>query len=258
MDSMTDPKTEKSRDFSQVQVINRAASILRAIRAAGGLTLSQLAREVGLARTTVYRIVTTLESEGLLTTATPDGKIQLGIELVSLGAGVRTDIRHELRPYLEELSLRVDETVDLAVLDKDHCLFLDQVARLRRLHAISGVGLEFPLHCTANGKALLTTIPLDEVLRIIPEKLPVYTSTTLQTREQLLQELRTVRVEGVAFDREEYTEGICAIGAVVYGPANTIVAISIPVPSVRFYGNEESLVSELLQICEMINSRYRF
>src|SRR5512139_3534134 len=114
MNIIPDPKSEKNRNLSQVQVINRAASILRALRASGGLTLSQLAREVGLARTTAYRIVATLESEGLLTTATPDGKIQLGIELISLAAAVRTDLRRELHPYLEELSLRVDETVDLA------------------------------------------------------------------------------------------------------------------------------------------------
>jgi DNA-binding IclR family transcriptional regulator len=250
-------KPDKVRDFSQVQVINRAASILRAVRKSGGLTLAQLAREVGLARTTAYRIVATLETEGMLTTTSPGGKIQLGTELVLLGAAVRTDVRRELRPFLEELSLRVDETVDLAVLDKDHCLFLDQIIRLRRLHAVSGIGVEFPLHCTANGKALLTTIPIEEVMRILPEKLTIYTPTTIQTREQLLQELETVRAEGLAYDREEYTQGICAVGAVVYAPMDSIVAISIPVPSVRFYGNEQKLVDELIQICALINTRYR-
>jgi DNA-binding IclR family transcriptional regulator len=257
MNDLMGQMVEKSRNFSQVQVINRAIAILRAVRDSGGLSLSQLAREVGLARTTAYRIVATLESEGLLTTTNTNGKIQLGIELVSLGAAVRTDVRRELRPYLEELSLRVDETVDLAVLDKDHCLFLDQIVRLRRLHAVSGVGIEFPLHCTANGKALLTTLPLDEVLRILPEKLHIFTPKTLKTRDQLLQELQTIRAEGVAFDREEHTQGICAVGAWVYAPGDTSVAISIPVPSVRFYGNEDRLVAELLQICQMINTRYK-
>jgi DNA-binding IclR family transcriptional regulator len=250
-------KSANSRNFSQVQVINRAAAILRAIRASGGLTLSQLAREVGLARTTVYRIVATLESEGLLTTSDPGGKIQLGIELVSMGAAVRTDVRRELRPYLEELSLRVDETVDLAVLDKDHVLFLDQIVRLRRLHAVSGVGIVFPLHCTANGKALLSTLPVDEIMSKFPENLQVYTPNTIQTRTQLIQELGTVRLDGVAYDREEHTLGICAVGAVVYTPIDTVAAITIPVPAVRFYGNEEKLISELLQICQIVNARYR-
>lgn len=257
MTILTIQKSEKTRNFSQVQVINRAAAILRAVRASGGLTLSQLAREVGLARTTVYRIVSTLESEGLLSTSDPSGKIQLGIELVSLGAAVRTDVRRELRPYLEELSLRVDETVDLAILDKDHVLFLDQIIRLRRLHAVSGVGIEFPLHCTANGKALLSTLSFEEVMRLLPENLKVFTPNTIRTRTQLFNELAAVRLDGVAYDREEHTLGICAVGAAVRTPIESMAAISIPVPSVRFYGNEKKLVSELLQICEMIAQRYR-
>jgi len=256
MNTNGDSKSHKDRDFTQVQVINRAASILRAIRTSGGLTLSQLAREVGLARTTVYRIVTTLESEGLLTTTRPGGRIQLGIELIPLGAAVRTDVRRELRPFLEDLSLTLDETVDLAILDKDHVIFLDQIVRLHRLHAVSGIGVEFPLHCTANGKALLTTYPQDELIRILPEKLQIYTPNTLQTRAQLLKELEIVRHEGIAYDREEHTLGICAVGAVVYAPMDTLAAISIPVPSVRFYGNEEKLASKLLQTCQIINARF--
>ncbi|HSB65381.1 MAG TPA: IclR family transcriptional regulator, partial [Anaerolineales bacterium] len=250
-------KPQKPRDFSQVQVINRACAILRAVRISGGLTLSQLSRQVGLARTTVYRIVATLESEGLLSTASPGGKIQLGIELIPLGAAVRTDIRHELRPYLEELSLALDETVDLAILDKDHVLFLDQVVKLHRLHAVSGIGLEFPLHCTANGKALLSTYSNDELLKLLPEKLQVFTPHTIQTRQHLLDEISDVRQHGVAYDREEHTLGICAVGAVIYAPMETMAAISIPVPSVRFYGYEEKLISELLETCQVINARFR-
>ncbi len=257
MNTVSKTTGQITRDYTQVQVINRAAAILRTIRDSGGLNLSQLARKVGLARTTVYRIVATLESEGLLTTVDPGGQIQLGTELVSLGAAVRSDMRRELRPFLEELSLRVDETVDLAILEKDHLLFLDQVTRLQRLRAVSGVGLTFPLHCTANGKALLSTLPLDEVLSILPEKLQIFTPNTIQTRQQLLEELETIRMVGVAYDREEHTQGICAIGAVVYGPLNTSAALSIPVPSVRFYGNEEILVTALTQICEAINQRFK-
>ena len=249
------PKTA-GRDFSQVQVLNRAALILRTVRDSGGLNLSQLARKVGLARTTTYRIVATLESEGLLTTSAT-GQIQPGIELVSLGAAVRTDLRRELRPYIEELSLRVDETVDLAILDRDHCLFLDQVTRLRRLHAVSGVGARFPLHCTANGKALLAALPPGEVERLLPETLPTYTPATITSRAALLRHLETVRAEGVAYDREEHTQGICAVGCVVPAPGAASAAISIPAPSVRFSGSAAALVNALLQTRRALQMRYR-
>jgi DNA-binding IclR family transcriptional regulator len=247
---------ETKRDFSQVQVINRAVSILRAVRDSGGLNLSQLSREVGLARSTVFRIVATLESEGLLATGAPGEHIQLGTELVSFGAAVHMDMRHELRPYLEELSLKVDETVDLSILNKEHLLFLDQVARPQRLRAVSGVGISFPLYCTAPGKALLSTLPLEEVTRIVPEQIQAFTAMTLTTRENLLKELNSIRAIGVAYDKEEHTLGICAVSLVVRGPLNTKAALSIPVPSVRFYGNEVKLVSALLETRDAIDSRY--
>lgn len=249
-------KNESTRDLSQVQVLNRAISILRVLRDTGGLNLSRLAAEVGLARTTVHRIVSTLEAENLVTTATPDGKIQLGIELISLGVAVNSDLRRELRPYLESLSVEVDETVDLAILDKDRLLFIDQIARPRRLRAVSGIGMAFPLHCTANGKAMLAAMPEDQLKNLIPEKLQGFTPNTIQTRENLLQELEKVRSLGVALDREEHTVGICALGAVVHGPLGKLAAISIPVPSVRFYGNEDKFISSLKKTSEMINLRF--
>jgi DNA-binding IclR family transcriptional regulator len=250
-------KSENKRDFSQVQVINRAARILRTVRENGGLNISELAREVGLARSTVYRIVNTLEAEGLLNTANPDGHIQLGLELVSLGAAVKNDMRQILRPHLEGLSIEVDETVDLAILDNDQLIFLDQVARPRRLRAVSGIGITFPLHCTANGKAMLSVLPVEEVEHLLPEQLQVFTPKTIPTRAQLMKELERVRSEGVGYDCEEHTLGICAVGSVIQGFMNPLTAISIPVPSIRFYGNEEKLVSALTQTCETISQRIK-
>ena len=148
----------ETRDRSHIQVISRAAAVLRALRDSGGLSLANLADEVGLARSTVHRIVTTLERERFVTTGSTDGRIHLGIELVSLGVAVNVDLRRELRPFLESLSMEMDETVDLSVLDQNRLLFLDQIGRLRRLRAVSGVGIAFPMHCTANGKVLLAAL----------------------------------------------------------------------------------------------------
>ena len=244
------------RDFSQVQVINRAVSILRILRDTGGINLSQLAREVGLARSTVHRIVSTLEAENLVSTSSFDGRIQLGIELISLGSAVNIDLRRELRPYLEGLAADVDETVDLAILDIGRLVFLDQISHPHRLRAVSGIGLTFPLHCTANGKALLAALPKDQMEKLIPEKLESFTPNTILSRKELLEELEKVKTSIIAFDREEHTLGICAIGAVVYGPLGKKAAISIPVPSVRFYGNEDKFVTALRRITEDINRRF--
>jgi DNA-binding IclR family transcriptional regulator len=257
-ESIVDNAVDKDpRDYNQVQVINRAVRIMRAIKDSGGLNLSHLAKEVGLARSTVYRIVSTLEANGLLTTETVDGRIQLGMELVSLGSAVKNDIRIILRPYLELLSIEVNETVDLGILDNDRLIYLDQVSRDQRLRAASIVGVTFPLHCTANGKALLSVLPPEDVLRILPEKLQIFTPNTIQTRDQLMKELEVVREEGVAYDCDEHTLGICAVGAAIEGLMRPQAAISIPVPSVRFHDNKEILSSALIRTCEDINLRLR-
>jgi len=244
------------RNFSQVQVINRAVKIMRTIRDNPNLNLSQLAREVGLARTTVYRIVATLEMEGLIKTDTPDGQIELGLELISLARAVKSSMRGEIRPFLEGLSVVVDETVDHAIYENGRLTFIDQVSRPRRLTAVSGVGNDFPLHCSANGKAALATLPEPEVREIISLGLKVYTPKTITEPEKLLEELAQIRAEGVAYDFEEHTLGICAVGAAIPGLMNSTILISVPVPSIRFYGNEEKFASALLRTTDAIRMRF--
>ncbi len=245
-----------TRDITKVQVIHRAARILRALRDAGSLSLSELARRTGLARSTTFRIVTTLEVEGLVSTTAPDGKVRLGQELLSLGAAVHFDLRRELRPSLEALSAEINETVDLSILENDHIVFVDQISRSQRLQAVSGVGIKFPLYCNAPGKAFLAVFSNEEIVRMFPEKLPTFTPHTLSTRAQLIAELEEVRAQGIAYDREEQTLGICAVGALVQVPVYHLAAISTPVPSVRYYGEEQRLIEALRQVCQRVDRQF--
>jgi DNA-binding IclR family transcriptional regulator len=243
----------EQRDNGGIQVIARAGEILRALKDhPKGLSLSQIAREVGLARSTVHRIVTALEAQHFVTSASPRGVIRLGLGLSLLAAVVNSELRYELRPYLEQLSREADETVDLAVLDEDRVFFIDQIAAPHRLQAVSAVGATFPLHCTANGKALLAELPCEQVERLVPDSLQAFTPHTITTREHLLEELQRIRVERVAFDREEHTVGICAVGTTIRDVMGSLAAITIPVPSIRFYGNEQKLASTLLVACDRI------
>ncbi len=247
----------EQRDHGGVQVIARAADILRTLKGhSQGLSLGQIAKEVGLARSTVHRIVSALEAEQFVTTASPDGRIRLGLGLAPLAAWVNSELRYQLHPFLESLSKEVDETVDLAVLDRNVVFFVDQVAVPHRLQAASAIGATFPLHCTANGKALLAQMPDEQVERLVPESLQVFTAQTITTRERLLEELRRIRIERIAYDREEHTEGICAVGATIRDAMDNLAAITIPVPSIRFYGNEQRLSSALLHTCQRIAQRF--
>jgi DNA-binding IclR family transcriptional regulator len=227
-------------------VIARAADILRALqRHPKGLSLAQLSREVDLARSTVHRIVAALESERFVAAALGDGRIRLGPGLTALAAAVNSDLRRELRPFVERLHQDVNETVDLAVFLDDRVYFIDQLAAPHRLQAVSAVGVTFPLHCTANGKAFLAELSDQAVDQLLPTELEAFTPHTITSRAALHAELAQVRAEGVAFDREEHTLGISAVGLALRTPLSELVSITIPVPTIRFVGNEQKLLAAL-------------
>src|SRR3954464_9522315 len=184
-----------------VQVIARAAQILRALDGEPhGLSLSQLSERLGLPRSTVHRVVSALATEGLLAAASPNGRVRLGPELARLALASRRELRQELRPHLQRLFETLNETVDCAVLDGDRLRFIDQIAAPHRLRAVSSVGATFPLHCTANGKALLAELSPDEGARVLPTRLRRYPPATITIRADLFEELDRIRATRVAFD----------------------------------------------------------
>jgi DNA-binding IclR family transcriptional regulator len=247
---MARAEEDTGRTQTGVQVIRRAAEVLRALDGQHqGLTPSELAERLGLARSTVHRIVSALDDEGLVATVRP-GRYRVGPELIRLGSSQRGEVRMIVRPFLERLSAEVNETVDLAVLIQDHVSFIDQVAAPHRLRAVSVVGATFPAHCTANGKALLAELSDDHLRALLPARLPRLTPNTKTTRAELMAELERVRESGVAFDEEEHTLGISAVGAVVRDEFAAVAAITIPLPTQRYQGNEGALITALRATCD--------
>ncbi len=243
----TPARDARNQDKSQVQVIARAAAILRALEEQpAGLSLGQISQRVGLARSTVQRIVAALAAEKLLIAASPTGRVRLGPTILRLAASARTDFVATARPFLMRLSSELNETVDLATIKKDHLIFVDQVIGPQRLRAVSAVGETFPLYCTANGKAYLAGMDEAAIARLIGTSFEQRTPNTITRLDDLLKQLRAVRKSGVAFDREEHTLGICAAGVVLRDLLGNDVAISVPVPAQRFYQQEKLIAERLL------------
>jgi DNA-binding IclR family transcriptional regulator len=252
-----EPPTGPARAGGGVQVIARAAEILRLLRSApGGLAQAEIAERIGLARTTVHRILGALEDEGLVSPGGSRARYRLGPEIPRLAEAARHTLVVELRPYLEQLSRDLNETVDLSVLERARSMFLDQVVAPRRLRAVSAVGASFPAYTTANGKALLAALDDDTVCALLPERLETFTPGTLSSRSELLDQLREVRRTGLAYDREEQSEGICAVGAVVRGRSWGTAAISVPMPTQRFAGREEEVAAVLRAVVRRIEADF--
>jgi len=232
---------------NQVQVIARAACILRALEGEdAGLSLGQIAQRVGLARSTVQRIVASLENEKILIAASPNGRVRLGPTLLRLAASLRSDFAGWARPFISRLSSELRETVDLASVRNDHLVFIDQVIGSHRLRTVSAVGESFPLYCTANGKAYLSQLDAGAIERLIGEAYEARTPRTLTTLDALLADIKQARRSGVAYDREEHTLGICAAGVALQDARGNAVAISVPVPTQRFQQHRTLITERLL------------
>lgn len=245
---------EQNGSQGGIQVIARAAAILRTLEShPGGLSLGQIAKSVDLARSTVQRIVAALAAEDFVMASGP-GDVRIGPGLVRVAASVASSIAELVGPQLRTLGEEVGETVDLAVLSGGSAVFVDQVPGRRRLVALSAVGERFPLHCTANGKAILACFSPQDAGELIDKSLADHPDFPLQSRAKLERELEETRRTHLAFDIEEHGEGISAVGTALLDVFGRPLAISIPVPSQRFEEQRALLAAELTGFRERLKS----
>lgn len=241
-----------------IQVIARAATILRVLeRRPEGLSLGQIAKASGLARSTVQRIVAALAREHFVTSAGPNGGVRIGAGLMGIATSGGSSTTALLRPHLRALGEEVGETVDLAVLAGGSAVFVDQVPGRQRLVAVSAVGQRFPLHCTANGKAVLACMAEADVLELIGKSVAEHPDHPLADRDALLRDVDRARKTHLAFDFEEHREGITAVGTALLDWFGRPIAISIPTPSLRFADRRDEITARLLQFREHVKDVMR-
>ena len=244
MHDMKDPE-EKNGAQGGIQVIARASSILRTLEHhPGGLSLGQIAKSVGLARSTVQRIVAALAAEDFVIAAGP-GDVRIGPGLVRIAASVASNTADLIRPHLRALGDEVGETVDLAVLSGGSTVFVDQVPGRHRLVAVSAVGERFPLHCTANGKAILACFSAEDADELIDKSLAEHPDFPIGHRAKLHAELDEIRRTHLAYDLEEHGAGISAMGIALLDVFGRPIAVSIPTPSQRFEEQRAQLALQL-------------
>jgi DNA-binding IclR family transcriptional regulator len=238
-----------------VQVIARAASVLRALEGKpDGLSLGQIAREVGLARSTVQRIVAALATEDFVAEAHPGHGVRIGAGLARIAASISSNFSEIVHPHLAALGEEVGETVDLSILSGGSAVFIDQIQGKQRLVALSGIGERFPLHCTANGKAILACFSKEDSEILIDKSLVEHPEHPLLDRPKLLREIDTVRRKHLALDLAEHGVGISAMGVAVIDAFGRPVAVSVPAPTHRFNAQRDALAQSLTVFREKLRA----
>ena len=199
------------------------------------ISLANLARRTGIAKSTLHRLVGSLVDAGIL--EREDGQLELGLRLFELGQLVprQRTLRDAALPFMEDLFEATHETVHLAVLDGIEILYVEKIMGHRRVRSPSRVAGRMPLYCTAVGKAILAFSPPDLLDRVIEAGLPPRTPYTIVSPKLLRESVAEVARTGVAFDREESLLGLGCAAAPVFGPHHELVgALSVSGSTTRF------------------------
>ena len=223
---------------SSLQSVERAIRVLKAFdldKPEWGV--NELGRHLGLHKSTVSRLMSTLESGGLLTRNPENDRYRLGVDLIGLAAHVASfmDVREVARPLLRQLAETCQETVNLAVLDAGQVVNLEQfVPPARQVKNIGWVGRRMPPHCTAAGKVLLAHLPPGRAHATLPASLESFTPNTIHDLAALERSLEEVRQQGFAVVEEELEQGLNAIAAPVYDHAGRVQsAVAVAGPAYR-------------------------
>ncbi len=223
--------------YPGTQAVQRALAVLKAFTdAQPELGLSALARAVDLNKATTYRLLTALESEGLIAKSRMGDQYRLGPELIALGVRAMrsSDVRAVSRPELEALAHATGETATLEVLAGSDVLILDEVIGSHLVSATHWVGTRWHAYATSTGKAMLAHLPTTQLRDALPARMTI-SGKGARTRTDFYKELEKIRAQGFATNVEELEAGFAAVGAPVFNhDGQVIAAISVGGPRTRF------------------------
>ncbi len=226
----------EGRPSWELTSVRNAARLLKEFsRTDRELGVSELARRLDLATSTVHRLLATLTAERLLERA--PGGYRLGLAVFDLGASVSShlDLHEAAMPVMATLRHTTGETVQLAVLDGLESVYIDRLESPHTVRIFARVGTRLPAPTTSTGKVLLAALPPDELdsrLRAwVPRRATPFTIVDERT---LRARLREVTERGWAENREESRVGVMSVGAPVHGADGTVLAaLSVAAPTDR-------------------------
>jgi DNA-binding IclR family transcriptional regulator len=235
---------------SRVQAIERAFAVLAAL-ADGPVGVTEVAEHVHLPKSTVARLLRSLQREGAVEQVPGDTRYRVGERMALLAARATpgASLVSLARPTLEELAAEVGEAAGLGVPDGFRVHYIDQADTSNAVQARDWTGTRVPMHAVPSGQALLAYMPAPAFARFLGGPMERFTPNTITDAGELLTRLDQIRAEGVAWVREEFDVGINSAAAVVLGRGDRpVAAIHVHGPSYRFpAAGDEARISALLR-----------
>lgn len=247
-----------SRVQSGVQSIARAFAVLGALED-GPRGVTEVAARLGLPKSTAARMLTTLVQEGAVEQLESDARYRLGRRIATLGQAVEPtrDLIAIARPHLVELAAAVGETAGLSVPDGDVVHFIDQVASDHEVQVRDWTGTRVPMHAVPSGQVFLASMTDVEIEAFLARPLAWFTPQTLDDPVRLRERVARVRVDGCAWVREEFADGLTSVAVAIEDRGGAAVAaLHVHGPSYRFptEDGEGAITASLIAAAQRIGS----
>lgn len=247
-----------------VQSVDRAISILQAIanHDSGAAGVTEISEALGVHKSTVFRLLATLEARGFVEQGVDRGKYRLGGGLAQLAASAprAQDLTRMCRPVLVELAERLGESSNLTIRDGDAVVTVDQVLGSAAISSVDWVGRRSPMYTTAAGKLFLADLPAGEVESLVGPSPAGRTSHSIVDAALLAAQLEAARAHGYATSFEEDEEGLVAIGAPIRGATGKVVAVlGISGPGFRLNSRTAPQVAaDVVEAADRLSWRHGF
>jgi DNA-binding IclR family transcriptional regulator len=234
-----------------VQSVDRAITVLEILARDGSAGVSDVAAEIGVHKSTAFRLLAALEERDLVEQNIDRGKYQLAFGILRLASSIpaRIDLVRQSQPLLDELAAEMDETINIAVVREHFAVNVQQAMSSAAVVSQNWVGQLTPLHATASGKILLAHMPEAQLEAILQTAgLPKLTAHTITTRKTLAEQLATVRETGFATTHEELEIGLNAAAVPVRDHTGAVIAaLSAAGPAYRYDDAEMARTADALK-----------
>lgn len=226
-----------------VPAVTRALDILELfLDGDGTLSAPEITRRLGLPRTTVHELVTTLAARSYLVPVPGQpGRYRLGVRTYQLGSryAEQLDLAAEGQQVARKVAETCDETVHVAILDGADVIYIAKVDSTHAVRMVSAAGRRLPAHCTSVGKMLLASLPREELDARLPgpddEPLRAMTENSITSPAELREALAEIRARGIAVEERESNPDVSCVAAPVRdGTGRVVAALSISVPTIRW------------------------
>jgi len=225
-----------NRKNTFVQSVDRAVSVMEFLSRNGWTGVTEVANELGIHKSTAYRLLTTLRDRGLVEQDAVTEKYRLGFGVVLLASTVTADldVLRCGRPVCERLSEQTQETVTVAVLEGDDAVVIHQSISKVSALSVDWTGRHTPLHATAAGKIFLAHMTADQQRRVLRRPLERFTENTIVDPALLRDHVRGIVDDGFGYTVEELEVGLNAVGAPIRSSDGGVVgAVSVSSPVFR-------------------------